>query len=127
MLGAQKTRLETVPCVPSMSFLTPHESCHLPLPFSRGWKLSMGLFSPLYKCQSQSSVSKFSKVSSSRGKLNHFVQNSPWRSSSHTSSTNTRRYLCLCAEYKQCHSDFKTTAVIKLRREAQGYEDRGFA
>lgn len=127
MLRAPKTLLETVPCVPSMSFLTRHESCHLPLPFSRRQKLSMGLFSSLYKYQSQSSVSKFSKVSSSQGKLNHFVQNSPWRSSSHTSSTNTRRYLCLCVEYIQCHPGLKTTAIIKLRREAQGYEHRGFA
>lgn len=98
-----------------------------PLPSSGGWRVSVGLFSPLYKCQSQSSVSKISKVSSSQGKLNHSVQNSPWRSSSHTSSTNIQRYSCLCVEYTQCHPVVKTTAKMKLRWEAQGYEERVFA
>lgn len=98
-----------------MALFSPHQSYHLPLLSSRGWKLCEGLFSPLYKCQSQASVSKISKVSSSQGKLNHFVQNSPWRSSNHTSSTNIQRYLCLCVEYTQRHSVFKTTAVIKSR------------
>ena len=97
------------------------------LPSSGGWRVSVGLFSPLYKCQSHSSMSKISKVSSSQGRLNHSVQNSPWRSSSHTSSTNIRRYSCLCVEYTQCHPVVKTTAIIKLRWETQGYEERVFA
>lgn len=102
--------------------------CSLHVSYSSwGWKWSMGLFSPLYKCHSQSSVSKISKVSSSQGKLNHFVQNSPWRSSRHTSSTNIEILLLFFVEYIQCHPVFETTAVIKLRCEPQGYEEKGFA
>lgn len=67
-----------------------------PLLSSGGWRLSVGHFSPLYKCQSWSSVSKVSQVSSSQAKLNHSAQSSPWRSSSHTSSTNTQILMPLC-------------------------------
>ena len=67
-----------------------------PLLSSGGWRLSVGHFSPLYKCQSWSSVSKVSQVSSSQGKLNHSPQTSSWRSSSHTSSTNIRILMPLC-------------------------------